>query len=248
MKNILLLIVSCLLLISCKGYFVDKALEKVGAFDEKVKPEVFSNNEKRVVIIGMHHIGKQNFYDDVKFKIDSLRNLGFHFLYEATKYDSDFPEEQKYAYDMKFRKLMGFHLEEKGYLDTITNTIAGKVKVDKKHKLVNQPKYSELGLNSLTDEKADLPKNILLDKYEAKYGIIELDECDFKTKLEEEYKCSVWNKGDKNYLLLDARNTEVVNRILSSNNDKIAVLYGKKHISGILKLLQEDDSNWVEEK
>lgn len=232
-------------LVSCKGYYTDFILRDLGVYDEEINPIVYSNDEKDVVLLGMHHIGKRSFYDDVKFKVDSLRDLGFHFLYESVMYESDFPKKQQQIYDMKYRKLTGFHLGKNGYLDTVTNTIAGKVKVNKKHKLVNQPRYTKLGLDLLVDEKADFPLNILIDKYETEFGVIELDECDYKTKLEEVYKCTVWTRGVKDYVIKDVRNEEIVNKILSSNNNKIAVIYGKAHFEGVVKILQEKDSAWV---
>src|SRR5690554_4316790 len=200
MKNLLLPIILCLSLVSCKSFFVEKTLDKLGVLDEKSKPEILYSNNKKVVLIGMHHIGKQNFYDDVKFKVDSLRNLDFHFLYEGITYDSDFPEEQRHTYSMKIRKIIGFSKREN--FDTITNKIAGKIKVDKKHNLINQPKYLKLGIDLSVDEKADLPPNILIDKFEEKFGEIELDDCDYRTPLTEDYNCPLWKKGDKNYLML----------------------------------------------
>jgi len=250
MKKLLLFIVSCLLLSSCSS-LIEMALERKGIFDEKAKLDILSNEDKKIVIIGMHHIGKQSFYDDVRFKVDSLRNLGFDFLYETIKYDSDFPKEQQNLYDMKFRKFLGLHIGKEGYFDTITNKIAGRVKVDKEHKLVNQPRYHKLGVDSLIDTKADLPKNILIDKFETKYGVIELEECDYNTPLGETYKCTIWKKRDKNrsemnnYLIQDIRNEEIVNKIVNSKNNNIAVIYGKNHIEGVTKLLQKQDSTWV---
>lgn len=245
MKKALLLVLLCSFLISCKSYIVDLALNQIGVFDEKAKLHVFSNGEKQIVIIGMHHVGKQAFYDDVKFKVDSLRNLNFHFFYETVQFESDFPEENREIYNKKYRKLSGYHIPGKGYLDPKTNKIAGKIKVNKKHKLVNQPKYPGLGINQTIDEKADLPINILIDKYEEKFGTIELNKCDIKTSLKENYKCSTWKNGDKDYITMELRNQEIANRIVTSEKTNIAIVYGKAHIEGVFNLLHEKDSTWI---
>lgn len=239
MKKNYLLITICFSLISCGNY----VLEKIGVYEETAKTAIISDGNKKVIIIGMQHVGQQKFYDDVKFKIDSLRALGFHFLFESAMYDVYLTNEEAKIYNLKARKLIGVHLSGKGILDTIENKI-GNIKVNPKYQLVNQPKPTLLGLDLNNDVRADLPMNALIDMYEIKFGKIELDECDFNTPLEERYSCATWKKGDINYLILDARNEEIIERIVKSNHNKIAVVYGKKHIEGIVKLLKEKDNNW----
>jgi hypothetical protein len=51
------------------------AYRYIGVFDKEAKEKRISNEKKELVFIPMHHVGKKEFYDDVKKKIDSLHQL-----------------------------------------------------------------------------------------------------------------------------------------------------------------------------
>jgi pheromone shutdown protein TraB len=47
---------------------------------------------------------------------------------------------------------------------------------------------------------------------------------------------------------LDFRNEHIIKEINSDSRKNIAIVYGAAHFDGVLKLLQEKDSTWVEIK
>jgi hypothetical protein len=82
---------------------------------------------------------------------------------------------------MKLRKLMGI-LPFK-HLDTTENEIYSKIKYRRTYKLVNQPNYNKLKVNSLTSINAGISINKLISEFEKNNGEIKLDNCDLKIKL-----------------------------------------------------------------
>ncbi|MCF6169741.1 MAG: hypothetical protein L3J66_02020 [Bacteroidales bacterium] len=70
-------------------------------------------------------------------------------------------------------------------------------------------------------------------------GEVKLDSCDFATSLDSTYTCSKKLKGKLNPIIVDYRNQQLVNRIIQSKSDKIAVVYGEIHIKGLKELLKE---------
>ncbi|OUS13886.1 hypothetical protein A9Q93_08870 [Nonlabens dokdonensis] len=72
MKKIILISI-ILSLTSCTSLFLDKALEKIGVFEDKVEIQQIKHKNKEILFIGMHHIGREEFYNDVGYKVDSLQ-------------------------------------------------------------------------------------------------------------------------------------------------------------------------------
>ena len=96
--------------------------------------------------------------------------------------------------------------------------------------LINQPSNSELGLNKLNSMNVDYKIEDLINNYEIKYGKVELEKCDFKTKFYEKSICE--NKVDKkkyNDFVLIQRNLKILNKIENDKKNKIALIYGKEH-------------------
>ena len=72
-----LILFTLFILTSCGQFMTNRALKKSGVFDTKSGLKVIENNQKKIIFIPMHHIGKKEFYDDVANKVDSLQNLNF---------------------------------------------------------------------------------------------------------------------------------------------------------------------------
>lgn len=161
----------------------------LGIYNKKAKITTFSNGKKSVSVIGMHHVGRASFYKDVRAKVDSLRPLGYEFLYELTQYDKNLSAESLKTYQLKARKIVGFPLTDEPMLNEAQNTIGG-IKLPLRPKLINQPDYKYLGISVKNDINADLPKNVLVDKFEQKYGKVTLSECDLNTDIKSPYQCS----------------------------------------------------------
>lgn len=217
---------------------------QLGIYNKEAKITTFTNGKKSVLVIGMHHIGRVSFYKDVRAKVDKLRQLGYQFLYEHTLYDKNLSADALKTYQLKARKVLGFPLTDEPMLDEATNSFSG-IALPLRPKLINQPDYKFLGISVKNDINADLPKNVLVDKFEEKYGVIELNECDLTTDIKSPYLCSEPHENFA-YLMYDVRNQEVIKHILNSKNDKIAIIYGSLHIPQFLELLQATDPNWRE--
>lgn len=150
----------------------------------------------------------------------------------------------------KYRKISGKSLSpiasDGGVFDTINNEIVIRNKRYKlKEKLVHQPSYVKLGVNETDGRKVDALFADLIGEYERRHGEIKLEECDFETPINEEYKCEFIDSNNHKKLwkeiILDYRNHIVVNEISKEKNNKIAVIYGSNHIKGILELLKKQN-------
>ncbi len=110
----------------------------------------------------------------------------------------------------------------------------------KKYELIDQPSYKVLGVtNSVW---VDYSLIDLVNIYEKKYSIIELDSCDIKTGLNEEYKCAVDFATRNTFtkeIINKERNKLVAKTLINSNDKKIVIIYGKKHFAGIQKELSQ---------
>lgn len=235
-----------LLLSSCKSYLTNYYLKSIGIYDNEIKLEKLDNNEKEIVLIGMHHIGKQEFYDDVKSKIDSLIKKDYIFYTEGV--NSQFtgktnltPEDSIVLIDLayKLRKISGIPLVSKKLnSDYLTLFKENGIKI--KENLVKQPKYIELGLSDKLSKNTDLSFEQLLENYEKQYGKILLEPCDYKTEFYKESTCQTKpNKKTYDEMMMRDRNNSVISHILKEKNTKIAIIYGNAHFVGIKDSLQK---------
>ncbi|AGC78094.1 hypothetical protein LX97_03178 [Nonlabens dokdonensis] len=248
MKKSLLLII-ILTLSSCASIFLNTALEKVGVFDDKAEIKIISNKKKNLAFIGMHHIGRPEFYNDVAKKTDSLQQLGYVVFYEATKKDLLNDSLSNDIYERKARKITG--ISNFKYYDTVNNIIGGRLKYKGDYKLINQPSYLEMKVNMKTAKNADVIFNSLIDNFEQKYGVVELSDCDKNTTVDsKEYNCDKIDKelADRfsEEFIVDFRNKNLAKEISDSEEKNILVIYGKNHLVGLMLELQKNDVNWKE--
>jgi hypothetical protein len=236
MKKALIVIVF-LSLTSCSLVLPSIVLKRNGIFDEKSKLKVISDEKQKILFLGMHHVGKKEFYDDVAIKIDSLQKLDYTVFYEnvADKKEIDSLVTIKSA--LKLRKLMGFLAVK--HLDTSTNIISNKIRYIGRHKLMNQPNESKLNIDTLTAIRADVGLTELIAEFEKKYLEIKLDSCDYKTSLKNnKYKCKkVKRKLAKKFrheFIGKYRNKSLYNKIINSKKKKIVVVYGSSHYMGLI--------------
>lgn len=240
------LIFTTLFFISCKTYIANQYFKRVGIYDDKIKLEKISNQNKEIILFGMHHIGKEEFYNDIKKKTDSLLKEGYTFYIEGissqfanktslTKEDSTVLIDLSY----KFRKILGKPIVTKNMDSDYINLFKEKgIKI--KENLIKQPTYLEFGLSQKNAIITDLTVEKIIEIYENKYGKIKLNPCDFETKFYEESKCP--SKPDKKIfdkILVTERNNYVISNILKDEKSKIAIIYGKNHFIGIKDSLQK---------
>ena len=246
MKNTLVLLMF-LLLTSCTLIFPKVALKRAGIFDTKSELMIIESKNQRIIFIGMHHFGKKEFYDDVANKIDSLQKLNYTIFYENVGKRKETDSLTAIKNFKKLRKLMGFFPIQ--YIDTTTNKIENKINYKGKHKLINQPRYPKLGVDSITAVKADIDITELILEFEKKNGDIKLDSCDLKTKLtEKDYKCKKVNKDVfrefKNKYLGNFREAHLAEVINKSNKNKVLVIYGDAHFWGLFKEMKHLDKDF----
>ena len=142
----------------------------------------------------------------------------------------------------KYRKLFGFGLSNKGYLDTTDYSIMGN-KLAILKKLINQPKYEQLGIDTTVDKLEDLSANQLISMYEEMYGPILLSQCDMFTSFSEKYECSKPDENAKELLVKKARNENLTKAIKKESAIKIGIIYGSDHIEEIIKILKNPDNH-----
>jgi hypothetical protein len=210
----------------------------MGVFSDEVKTSSVVNTEKAVVFIPMHHIGTQLFYDDVSKKIDSLKQLEYYFFYEKIKGDSaSIPDSITL---LKIRKLLVIPLS-KDAKSNYLSFIKDKVKVKLKKDLVSQPQVNIFGLDGKNALNVDCYLNDLITEYENRYGKLELSTCDYQTPFYEKSKCPNDRelKSKSKTIIVDYRNSIVVQEILRNEHSKIAIIYGEEHFVGIKAALLE---------
>ena len=215
------------------------ALSQMGVFDDKVELKKFRNDKRSIVLIPMHHIGTELFYENVKHKIDSLQKKKYKIYYELINADTNKQDTAKIMLNYrKFRKIMGQKLtSQQNILSSIKEKFNNNVKLKKE--LINQPSYKKLGVNLEKAKKVDTDLNELISYYEQKYGKIQLEECDYANLPNKEYRCEVQTKNQNRIdeIILTLRNNKVINELKKDSNDNIAIIYGKDHYDGIEKYL-----------
>ena len=233
--NLLFIFLIVSSLFSCTSMKINLGLKLIGAYDEVIILEKLKNQEKEIIFFPMVHIGTENFYNDVKMKIDSLEKIGFITYYE--KVDSEINDTLN---QRKLKKITGFPIPKRGrgYMSILDSVFKGKLK----KKLISQPNYSVLGVDSLKGTNVDVNLKQLIAEFERRYGKINLEECDFKTSIHSKTVCKDETITDKqkDEVILGYRNDYITSKILNGNINKLILIYGKEHFIGIRKNLQKD--------
>jgi len=238
MKKRLFYLLVLLLILSCKSYLYNVALDSLGVYDDEINLSSIHSVKRDVVFFPMRHIGTELYYADIKSKVDSLKSQGYYFYLEQVLGDKEKDSTQR-----KFKKLIGLPNTKEGYTENIDSILGKKFKGKKE--IVNQPSYKDLGVDSTLSKRVDVDVKYIIDFYEKNYKEIILEPCDFETTLYEVTVCD-----DKDYkmtkevredVITNSRNLVVINQILADTIlPKIAVIYGENHIKGIKEgLLKE---------
>lgn len=200
--------------------------------------QIFESEDKQVVYLPMVHVGKGDYFPEVKRFVDSMRNKGYHVFYEGIYLREDISEEDYNIYIRKFRREIG-HAPTDSYADPDNKSLPRWLKKYEGQSIENT------GINPETDTNIDYELTALIDKYEQDYKEIELTDCDFETPLLEKYKCS---KG-VNFLLSNVlRDEKVVNEIVESEHNKILLLFGKGHQYHIHPKLMKKGFNHIHDE
>ena len=246
-KTTSILLLSTILLSSC---LTKIALNSLGVFEKNVEVKFITNNNKQIVFLPMHHIGTKDYYKDETKIVDSLLKNGYIIFYEVLKQGSTTNQLLLDTMFLKFRRITGIPKNAKdkmsSRIDTVNNILMGK-----KSKLVNKYNLRNQDVGYFNKYDSSVVKNVdgtleeMISMYEKKYGVVLLDQVDFTTKLREPYNHKE-EKSKRNYFLNETRNIIIVDAVLKSNANKIALVYGAAHFDGILKNLQAEDKNYRE--
>lgn len=186
---------------------------------------------KSIIFVPIAHASTPEFYNGVKSVVSNYKAKGYTVFYEqitrAAKKEETAGKPDTLA--LKLRKLVGLEPTRQTYA-ILKNFFPG---------IVAQPEYKDLGVTA-SDLNADISLEQLVGKYEDLYGPVALNNCDFETKTGVlGYNCGALG-NDIEPVILDYRNENVARLVKSAVTDKILVVYGAKHIPGIIKLLSED--------
>ena len=224
MKNGLFVITCLILLSSCKIIGTLKEMKKGNA-------DIYSynNNNQDVKFLPMHHLGKQNFYNDVKTKVIEYKKLGYKVYYERVIADPKLDSLQNDTLLRKFRKITGINDSYKARADS-----AGLFK-----KYIAQPKYEDMGCDS-NDVWADITSLQFINEFEKQNGIVVLDSLDFAIKFRTMYnRKKVYTKKQIFNIVTDFRNAYLLKKVKEKAEPKILILYGAAHRKGFKKLFLE---------
>ncbi len=204
-------------------------------FKKKINPSYYTYQDKSIIFVPLMHFGQKEFYTDLKSSLKKWKNEGYTVFYEIIRTEQSYLGLDSISHDnyrRKIRRALGGNNTADYYAKTMQEVSIFK-------NAIAQPKYSDLGLDS-TDVNTDITMVNLINKIEEYYGEIKLDSCDYSTHLDSIYNCSSgYNDKKLDPIILDYRNSIVVEEIHKSDLKKIVVVFGVAHIKGIKKLLKE---------
>lgn len=196
---------------------------------EKARIKHLQMGDKMIGFIPMHHLGKPVFYANVKQLVAEQKKMGSIVYYELIKPVNEPDSAALELLQKKMRKIMGTSKNYKQTMDSI-----GMFK-----SYILQPPYHEMGIDS-PDVNADVDLRQLIVEWERVQGVVQLDSIDINTPIGAPYlrkpaiKSGKWNK-----VVLDYRNSSLVNMLKQSKYNKILVVYGAAHYKGVKKLINK---------
>jgi hypothetical protein len=217
-----------------------KFLTENGFFQKYPTVRKIEMPDKEVYFVFMKHLEIPEFYTNTQIVVDSFQNEGFMVFYEGIKLSFDingnFDTLINKVNILKSRKILGvsgaFYAESSDYIK----------KISKKYNLVSQPTNFPVCKDTSRCKNIDASLAEMINKCEKKFGEIVLNECDYKTKLNQEYTCGVVDKKISsyyfNFLAKTYRDKLVSEAVQNSTKKKIVIVYGQGHYDSIKKILE----------
>ncbi len=222
--KLILLIFTVVFICSCNRLLIGLLTSK------EVKTEVFfnQNENKTLVLFPMVHINHPEFYADVKYKLEKLRKQGYTVFFEsiALKDSTAFTAQEMDTLTRKTRKILGIYMSD--YKDQKNKSLPRAIR---NNNYISQNREN-LGMQP-QDMIVDIPMDELIDIYEAKYGNIQLTQCDWETDYLEKYKCETVPEVRADEIIMYTRNDTIEKRVYESELKKIALVYGSGHFNFI---------------
>ncbi len=241
MRKTVLLLITLVFLTSCAAKMIDLALKKNGVLDDRATLQPLTFQTKEVLFLGMVHLARKEYYQDVTSKIDSLLRDGYFIFHEGQylKRSDKMIAEIDMISLLKFRRIT--------QIDPLIAYSATKPFSDyvSKYQLIDQPDYAVLGLTRKNSKPVDLPVTALIHEFEKAKGVVSLNECDHAIKLgDPTYSCGHLGQGKRKFfideIILHLRNENIVQNIRESDKEKILILYGRKHYKELKKQMEEN--------
>jgi hypothetical protein len=222
-KRILAIVVLISTISACK---VARSLIELNKSHAKVY--TYEMDDKEILFIPMHHLGKQEFYDDIKSTVTTYKEKGYRVYYELISTDFTTDSLLKDTIRRKVRKL-------KGFSGTYEENAEGSLF----RKYVQQPAYKEMGTSD-SDLRADVDYLQLINQWEKVNDAIVLDSTDLNTSFTEKFnKGLFYTKDQYNAIFIHYRNENLIDLIKSNTDSKILVLYGAGHRKDFKKRLKK---------
>lgn len=178
-----------------------------------------SDTGREVVMVGMIHMEKPEFYDEVRLLLDSLKSEGYVVFCEGVTDGAAPPRLDTVL--RKIRRVTGMDLDR---------FYAKKVSANKR--IYVKQSNLELGLTTDRDFNVDLTLDEMVRQYEDKYDEeIVLSDYDWNTPLTKKYRPRKAGKEQYNdYTMIHTlRERHIIDAVRNSPYDKIVLLYGQAH-------------------
>jgi len=234
--NSIVLILGSLCIQSCEVFI---SLRQLNQKQVKANPLIYEN--KQLLFVPISHIGKKVFYERLRDSVKYWKNEGYVIYYEQIIIKK--PADSSHKIDttvLKYRKMAGGLLATRNYygaaLSDINKIFGG---------LAVQPVYDSLGIDSM-DFNADITLDAVIKEYERLYGEVILEDFDYNTPKDSVYLHDPL-KNDMDAVIIDFRNRNLLKQLLESQNSKIVIIYGARHIlyvrNELKKMVKADGKN-----
>lgn len=214
-----------------------KTLEKIKVYSDEINYEVdMIKDNKELKIIPLRHLGTPKYYDNLKGVLSKYQNLGYVVFYEIMRSNNANDIVQR-----KFRKILPLkiNLDSKEQLNYKEILLKKSRKIDPnfefKQNVIPQPQYNFLITDLNNSKNVDITIEEFVNEYERLNGAVVLDSCDYINNWSESTCETDERAKGLNKIMIDYRNNNVVDNVLSATNNKILILYGEGHVKGIKK-------------
>ena len=229
------LVILCLTISCCSiSKKNEKDFEEYDIFNTEIKIlKKYKSDNKEIAFLGIRHLGHKMYYENIKKEITNYQNQGYFVFYEGlTNKDIDTLILRKFRKTLPLK----FNMDDIYVLNfkiVLTNFISDKIPNFKfPDNIIHQPAFNLLISNSLKSQNIDVSFANFVKTYEEMFGIIVLEDCDFKDKWTNTECYPVPHKY-KNKIFIDYRDEFLVKNIITSKKRKILIIYGEDHYKGI---------------
>lgn len=195
--------------------------------DDNLTVSIYSDGDKTVHFILMHHIGTVPYYNTVQQEIIRLKELDHVLFYEYI----DFSESDQKTMQQS-RKMFGFIPDEAGYANMADMS-----------NLTVQNQTMFLNLVNDLDFNIDYTPEEILALYEEEFGSIILDDNDLNTPIDMPITNTL-SIENVDYIMVDMRDELIIQSIIDSPHDKIILQYGLSHEAGVFDGLVKQNPKW----